>query len=266
MTVSITRRQRTALLFLSASGYLAWFAGLGEPIGAQDLGSARQARIRLPERTRLVRIGGLVRRDPFAIAPTPGTTIVTPDGVAATERAAAASTSGLAVPDIVPNDTSRQENSLFVRATITGAHPVAYVANGSAMDIVRVGDVLGDRRIAAIDLHGIAFADGSRLDLPDGFARAPARHSSAITLSIDDLRRLLAPAAPVASPSANGAPTSAPSVVSSPATPALQTSPAPLPTVDRSGLHPGENPTPDVVDPTPYPNPYPYAPGTSHRT
>ena len=51
---------------------------------------------------------------------------------------------------------------LAVRATIVGPNPVAYVENGTVMDIVRVGDTLGEQRIVRIDLRGITFGDGSQ--------------------------------------------------------------------------------------------------------
>ena len=121
------------------------------------------------------------------------------------------------------------------------------------MDIVRVGDIVGDRRVAAIDLHGIAFADGSRLELPDGFARRsdPAQ-THAVTLSIEDLRRLMTPLTRTAAPSPSPASTGCRVCLMQRLLhriPRRRHSP----TVDRRGLRPGDNPTPDLVDPTAYP-------------
>lgn len=224
-------------------------------------GPARRATIRPRERVSLASVRDFVRRDPFAVA-TPYAPMVTPQS--AVPRAFAPPTAALAVPDIVPSDAPLPERALAVRATITGSRAVAYVANGTAMDIVRVGDIVGDRRVAAIDLHGIAFADGSRLELPDGFARRsdPAQ-THAVTLSIEDLRRLMTPLTRTAAPSPSPASTGAAMPYATSA--ASNSTPAPLTTVDRRGLRPGDNPTPDLVDPTAYPLPYPYAPGATHR-
>jgi hypothetical protein len=159
--------------------------------------------------------------------------------------------------DLAMNDASAgSEMTLVVRATIVGKHSVAYVANGSEMDIVRVGDSLGDRRIASIDLEGIAFTDGSRLDLVASYEATPAPapvRSNAIDLRIDQLRKLFARSdvSGNAQVSATQPPIEAPQT-ESPVTP------APLRTTDTTGLAPGTNPTPDLSDPTAYPYPYPY--------
>jgi hypothetical protein len=158
---------------------------------------------------------------------------------------------GVSVPNIDTTSSDEPRNELVVRAAIVGPAPVAYVEDGSGMQIVRVGDVVGGRNVSAIDLQGIAFTDGTRLDLP-GAARdasgtpVPARPPA---------RALTPPPAPVPSK------TIAPKTASpSPAPDVAYPTPGPLPTADRRGLAPGVNPTPDAFGPTPFAYPYPYAP------
>ncbi|MBD5655818.1 MAG: hypothetical protein IAI50_11660 [Candidatus Eremiobacteraeota bacterium] len=266
MRLSITHAQRKLLLFLSASGYTAWFAGLGEPLHAAESGVSRVAVLTFQPRASLPRIASVIVRDPFAVAQTsreraasPSRTIQPPSapggGMVADETE---------VPDIGSSGATPSEaTALVVRATIAGATPVAYVARGSAMDIVRIGDTLAGRRITTIDLHGIAFDDGSRLDLADAFApppRQPQKH--ALALGIEDLRRLLGPANRA---TALPAPSPAPLVPVTPAPAQLAyPTPGPLPTVNARGLPVGVNPTPDPYAPTPFPEPYPYAPPPRH--
>ncbi|GAC1530335.1 MAG: hypothetical protein NVS2B8_18380 [Vulcanimicrobiaceae bacterium] len=151
------------------------------------------------------------------------------------------------------------------RATIVGRNPVAYVANGNVMDIVRIGDRLGDHRVAKIDLRGIAFADGLRLDLPGNFEAPPAKRAASgggVTIKLDDLRKLLAgprAAGPLAPP-AGANPGTVATAVPTPAPTGTFPTPGPLPTIDQRGIPPGTNPTFDPTAPTPYPEPYPYAP------
>jgi hypothetical protein len=289
MNVSLTSRQRATLLFLSASGYIAWFSGLGDRIEAQGLGPSETATFTIAQPGRVPNVAGVIRRDPFAGKPPERATAgLMPSSALRSEGftalgddrantrgdaalAIASGSAGVTVPNIgaepsVVAQVSAPTLTLALRATITGPNPVAYVANGSVMDIVRVGDTLGDRRIAKIDLRGIAFADGTRLDLPEISLSSPrqpatrAPHPSAPrTLTIGDLRRLLLPrrAEPAAVPDAPTMPVPSPTY--------NYPTPGPLPTIDQRGLPVGVNPTPDPNAPTAYPYPYPYAPPVPHE-
>lgn len=273
--IALSRAQRGALLFVSASAYLAWYSGLGEPLEAQGIARGSTTTLALIPHGEPGRLATLIRRDPFSGAPVTATPedrplFATAPTAPRPNLPSNETVANLAVPDIATRDGAPEVGSaqlLVVRATIVGSNPVAYVANGSMMDIVRIGDRLGDRRIGTIDLRGIAFTDGSRLDLPDAFVappRAPARTPATVTIKLEDLRKLvLRPRAqsPPLAPGAGlrGAPQVLP-LVAIPAPTGTFPSPGPLPTIDARGIPVGTNPTPDANGPTPYPNPYPYAP------
>ena len=259
MTFTLTRRTRAMLLFLSAAGYTAWFSGLGERTEAQGVAEPNVRAFTLPRTPLWPNVAAAILRDPFAGAPgRAAPSIGSAPPSAMTQERAGNVPAGVVVPNIGEvADADPPAMQLAVRATIVGPNPVAYVENGTVMDIVRVGDTLGDQRIVRIDLRGITFGDGSQLVLPDAYAATPppARAvESAITLRLADLRRLLAPrqaqvaaATPAAPP-----PTPTPS--------ASYPTPGPLPTVNTQGIPVGVNPTFDPTAPTPYPYPYPYAP------
>ena len=264
MRLSTTSAQRKILFFVSISGYAAWFAGLGEPLDAQALDKPATYAPRVFATKPFPRIASLVLRDPFATAsrrvrPAAGRVDVARSAIGPGQLSPSADT---LVPDIVP-DAQAAAPVAAVRATIAGANPVAYVANGQAMDIVRVGDSLGSRRVVAIDLHGLSLDDGTRLDLPQVFLASP--HDSGqrgATFRLEDLRRLIAPLIRAQSQPQDRARASVPAPQSTervdPET--VYPTAGPLPTVDARGLPVGVNPTPDPVDPTPFPDPYPYAP------
>jgi hypothetical protein len=259
--IALTRGQRAQLLFLSASAFTAWFAGLGAPLHAEGIGNAPVTAFSLGPPPPLPRIGAIVVRDPFA-----GRALrensPQRDASHGGESLSASAEGDVRVPDIESGEAlSEATRALVVRATIVGPNPVAYVSDGNAMDIVRVGDALAERHVAAIDLHGVAFNDGTRLDLPEAYTPHPrAVQKRTIALEMDDLRRMLAPLAHGIRP----APTPLPSPSSSASAPATDAfpSPGPLPTIDARGLPVGVNPTPDAHDATPFPNPYPYAPAS----
>jgi hypothetical protein len=206
MKLAITPRQRALLLFVSASGYTAWFSGLGDRTSAAELGSVAQPFVTVDARPDLPSVASIIARDPFLGKPGPGAA----NGTRSQPSAPAGADSSIAmgsVPNpgdvVVPDIASRSgaagdRLTLVLRATIVGPEPVAYVANGTAMDIVRVGDSLGDRRVAKIDLRGIAFADGTRLDLPDAYVATPEparrRAANQDRISLEALRHLLLPA------------------------------------------------------------------------
>lgn len=272
MRLSVTRRQRATLLFLSASGFAAWFSGLGEPIGAQDMDDASVTAFRALPQARPLRVASLIVRDPFAGGPVArepydGNRKPAAREIGAGGAAVHGSSPSLAEESVVPNidaapgdGSGASARTLVVRATIVGQNAVAYVANGTMMDIVRVGDTLADRRIAKIDLHGLVFSDGTRLDLPDAFRATPpsAPAHRAITLGIDDLRRLLAPR-PASTAAGRSIDRTAAKPLPTPSTAETPT-PGPLPSIDTNGLPVGVNPTSNPSNPTAYPYPYPYAP------
>ncbi len=279
--IALTRRQRSLVLFFSASGYIAWFSGLGERLDAQGIIGTPVPALTLGPRAMPPRVASVIRRDPFAGAPErpddqppartagpgmPGMPANGPGGVVPNPAGAVPDPgmpAGTTIASVASDTRSAGPTlTLVVRATIIGPNPVAYVANGRAMDIVRVGDRLGDRRVAKIDLRGLAFSDGSRLDLPGNFDATPAprREAGGVTIRLDDLRALLGvarPHGPLASPArASAGATAAPT----PAPAGTFPTPGPLPTVNQRGIPVGTNPTFDPTAPTPYPEPYPYAP------
>lgn len=284
--ISFTHRQRSLALFFSASAYIAWFSGLGERLDARSLG-APAPMLTLAPRALPPAVGSVILRDPFAAAPSEDRP--EPPPAPRAMNASAAFTSGYtSVPNLAgappvpdpgngttlvaqqsaPNDVRPASSAmtLVVRATIVGSNPVAYVANGSMMDIVRIGDRLGDRRVAKIDLRGLAFADGSRLELVGSFEAPPAPSrrqvtTGGVTIRLDDLRKLLGVAHAQSPPLA---PSTGATVVTPTAAPPKPAgtfpTPGPLPTVNQRGVPVGTNPTFDPTGPTPYPEPYPYAP------
>lgn len=281
--IALTPRQRSLVLFLSASSYIAWFSGLGERLDAQGISGSPSPGMTIEPRPLPPRVNTVIRRDPFAGAPASTETsqsmgasrtrtLAYDSGANIPNVSGGASNSAGSVPDIggaQPYPTSETDPrgngsslTLVVRATITGTNPVAYVANGTMMDIVRVGDRLGDRRIAKIDLRGLAFTDGSRLDLPGNFDATPAPRggNDAVTIKLEDLRKLLvgARANPPLAPPAGTNPTAL--AVPKPAPTNTFPTPGPLPTVNQRGIPVGTNPTFDPNAPTPYPETYPYAP------
>ena len=270
MKLSITRAQRTLLFFLSASGYVAWFAGVGSQLDAQGIVGQRVPSITIPAASPIPRVAEAIKRDPFSGAPAEP---VAADAAASADGdvrpAEAASSKNALDSDSVPNISAggvppavaaAPAMTLVVRATIVGKNSVAYVANGTEMDIVRMGDSLGDRRIRKIDIEGIAFDDGSRLDLASGYNATPAPilpKTKTITLTADQLRRLSA--SYNAQAAAVRPPVAAPTPIPPTAAPAAPETNA-LPTADQKGLIPGTNATPNANAPTAFPYPYPYPP------
>ena len=116
------------------------------------------------------------------------------------------------------------------------------------MTIVRPGDAVEGLRVRLIDLRGVVFDDGTRLELAERSgapepARAPLRPA----------RGTAATEAPAtATPAERSAAGSGP-VNDDP-------TPGPLPT-PKPGSYPlGARPTSDPAAPTAFPYPYPYAP------
>jgi hypothetical protein len=247
---------------LSASSLVAWFSGIDERLGAQNIEGESPGRLAIAPTQPPANVLQIIKRDPFAESASPllagSSESALDDDLAQDDETPGLDSTVAADSVVVPNIGAPDvaATSLVVRATITGPNPVAYVENGSEVDIVRVGDTLGDRRVSVIDLRGITFGDGSRLDLPSGYTATPSPIPLArsITLRVDDLRRLLQ-ARPVNAPQPV-----APAPSRAPASVPDYPTPGPLPTVNPQGLPPGVTPSPDYSAPTGFPYPYPYAP------
>ncbi len=254
----MTPVQRRLLLLISAACLVCWLCGIDRTLDAKTIAYSDRSHD-LPAIHRERRVLDAIVRDPFARPPGQGVR----DGASESPPFDTVPKDGVvAVPDIEPGEAARALPPVALRATIAGPSPVAYVDDGDTMQIVRIGDVVGGRNIASIDLQGISFTDGTRLDLPAASTALvqatpprPAR-AETITLKLEDVRRLLrssgvtnSPPAPISS----SIPASPPSEPSYP-------SPAPLQSADAHGLPPGVNPTPNGIGPTPYPYAYPYAP------
>lgn len=246
------RRLGSRLIFWAATlGGAAWLCraefGLEAQTLAPDahLGGVAAA----PPARRLL---DAIVRDPFAGAP---------DDAPAARPASSWESDAGAAGDRVPNidtaaGTAAPATQLTVRAAIVGSNPVAYVDDGSGMQIVRIGDIVGGRNVSAIDLQGVVFADGTRLNLPAAPPLAvplpPVGHVTRSRAARAAARHLPPPRSSTPSPAAVASPSPAPEL--------LYATPAPLRTVDARGLAPGVNPTPDLFDPTPFSYPYPYPP------
>jgi hypothetical protein len=261
MSFSITRSQRSLLFFFSASGYIAWCSGLDSRLEAQIVAAPGPRPLASLAQRPPPRVSSIIRRDPFVEEQPASISAADSNGDAAPVPDAALADDGPSVPNIaeLPSIDASGPQTLVLKATIAGPNPVAYVRDGADMDIVRVGDLLAGRRVRRIDLQGLEFGDGSRLELPGAFVATPAPETpnpSNAVIPIADLRKLLAaqqgtPKVPpaAASPQATAAPT-----------PSGYPTPGPLPTVNQRGIPVGVNPTPDLSAPTAFPYPYPYPP------
>lgn len=274
---SITSKQRSLVLFLSASSYIAWFSGLDERIDAQSIVESPPPILFITKRNEAPRVDSVIRRDPFASSSFHADSALASSGrvnlAKALDLKRSPTDHDMDVPDIDVDEpdgiSDSQETTtipiLNVKATLTGASPVAYVTNGTNMDIVRIGDLLAGRRIASIDLRGIVFADGTRLDLmPNSETRTTPRTStSGVIRRLDELRKLLL--GRQGHPTELGTAENAEHAIAlKPAHTVTFPSPGPLPTVDQRGFSVGTNPTFDPTAPTPYPEAYPYAPPVRH--
>jgi hypothetical protein len=264
VSFAITRRTRAILVFVSAGAYVLSLCDVSERTEAHGFDVPGSATVVVDVSTP-PSIASIVRRDPFAGEP--GERTDPPSGVSDPGGP------DPVVPDIVPGDAppegadagagARQPLALTVRATIVGRQAIAYVAEGGDLQLVRVGDTLASRRVAAIDERGIELSDGTRADLPESYlatpepARPRRQPLEGAEREIQRLRTLLTNArAAVREPAATHQVPPAPSPLAPPA----EVKPGPLPTVDARGLPVGVNPTPDASDPTAFPYPYPYPP------
>lgn len=260
MSFSITRAQRSLLFFFSASGYIAWCSGLDGRLEAEIIATPHlQMLASLPQRPP-PRVSSIILRDPFAEEQPDAVPVADANGADPSVSNAALADDGPRVPDIadLPGSDASVPQTLTLKATIVGSNPVAYVQDGPGMDIVRVGDLLGGRRVNRIYLQGVSLSDGTRLALPGMFVPTPPPEMPAPAKTgapVADLRKTLAEQqAAGKAPATDAAPQATPTP--SPGFP----SPAPRPTVNQNGIPVGVNPTSDPNAPTPYPYPYPYAP------
>ena len=244
MGLSLTPLQRGALFALSGASYGLAFLSQASALRAQPAPSS----LRLPAQAepRTVIVANSIRRDPFAPTPAPRHFEQRARDESPAEEGAgfAPVPPGLSVPSIdgVAETVAGPPRTLSLKATIAGVAPVAYIEAANAMTIVRPGDVVSGLRVRLIDLRGVEFDDGTRLDLPDR-----ANPTTAPQRSPPHAR-----STPLTPPSAE--------VSATPAPLAAFPSPGPLPT-PKSGAYPlGSRPTSDPAAPTAFPYPYPYAP------
>jgi len=185
-----------------------------------------------------------IRRDPFAGAPSHPHPAPSPThGLSLDEFSDFVALAGSSEP-------APPETEFVLKATIVGAAPVAYLASGMTMRIVRVGDMVGGRKVESIDARGIQLSGSMRLELATSatprLTSAP-RRASRSPFSAARVRDFAASS------------TSAPSAPSFPGS-APPTTPGPPPTI-RPGAYPlGSRPSSDPSAPTALPYPYPYPP------
>jgi hypothetical protein len=247
MSLSLTRLQRNVLFALSGCAYGLAFITDASALRAQP--AADSLRVAPHREPRTIVVAASIRRDPFAATPAPERFAAHRNGDDAGGGAGFAPVpAGLTVPGIdgqpeTVADVLPASRTLSLKATIAGADPVAYVVDGSTLTIVRAGDSVEGLRVRSIDLRGLEFADGTRLDLPE--RATPTR----------------APRAPgVQRSRATDAPPVTADATVAPAPAASEATPAPLPT-PKPGAYPlGSRPTSDPAAPTALPYPYPYAP------
>ncbi len=269
----MTSRYRFACFLVSAGCYTAWLLPLAVGSPAQGFHSAIGPVRPFAPPARPPRL--FIARDPFEPAP-PGRSDgsaarpvaaaaanAAPFDVADEGRSNAAPSNGIDVPDIGGDLASASGQGdpmrdVVLKATIVGARAVAYVQNGGMLDIVRVGDRLGPRRIVRIDLQGIVFDDASRLDLSGGFRAPAAPKTTEHAITIEDLRRELGRLRRRDGAAVRAVtPAAAPHAPTDFLTPSPEPYPtvAPLPSIDPRGRLPDANPTVDTRGPTPYPVP-----------
>jgi hypothetical protein len=185
-----------------------------------------------------------IRRDPFSGAPNHPHPAASPmHGLNLDDFADFVALAGSSEPPPA-------ETEFVLKATIVGAAPVAYLASGTAMRIVRVGDMVGGRKVDSIDARGIELSGSMRLELAASatphLTSAP-RRASRPPFNAARVRDFAA-----SSTSASSAPSLAGSEP--------PTTPGPPPTI-RPGAYPlGSRPSSDPSAPTALPYPYPYPP------
>ncbi len=249
---------RRLWLLVSATSYAATFCGSGDRLGAAEVSEVSITAAAAASPSTDPPVESIVRRDPF-------------EGAIPSTSAPSAPKDGgdVAVPDIVPHyadeiafdETPKTDApALSLRATITGSHPVAFVEVGNTLTIVRISDTIAGKRVAGIDLRGLRFSDGTRLDLVGSSMRAPepalakeAKRPDALMREFQRLRQL------VLSRSTTNLTEIPPSAASQRSSDSVVT-PGPLRTVDPRGIAVGATPIPDTGAPTAFPIPYPYAP------
>ncbi len=249
MSISFAPIRRSSLFALSGAGYALAFLTTASALTAQP--APATVRVRSTPSPPEISVTAAIRRDPFA--PTPGPSL--PATETTRERLGdvgfAPIPPGLRVPSIDGLDDASQApgrdatRTLTLKATIAGPQPVAYVDESGRMEIVRPGDVIAGLRVAAIDLRGIAFDDGTRLALPERADRATPPQAAPMRA---------AARAGASAPPPLAAPSAAPSAV------AAEPTAGPLPTPDRAGYAAGARPTSDPAAPTAFPYPFPYPP------
>jgi hypothetical protein len=154
---------------------------------------------------------------------------------------------------------------LVLKATIAGPDPVAYVSDGNAMLVVRGGDAIDGKRVRSVDLRGLTFDDGTRLELPERAAAAPSAGARSGGRA-ERRERRSKPHPAGGSSHERSSPATAPASTAGPAAPAAfesppaEPTPGGLPTIKPGPYPAGGRPTSDPAAPTAMPYPYPYPP------
>jgi hypothetical protein len=253
MTPYLTPLQRTAAFAFSAVTYGLAFLSDGSALKAQPAAnSLRVAPLVLPT---TLAIAASIRRDPFAFTPRPQRLAepAAPAGTGDANAGFAPVPPGLTVPSIDGlGQAEGPSRSISLKATIAGEQPVAYLQDGQRMTIVRPGDAIEGLRVRLIDLRGVAFDDGTRLELPERSGAAERARATVLPARGTAAAEAAPTATPAPASAGGGAAGSGP----------LHDGPTPgqLPT-PKPGSYPlGTRPTSDPAAPTAFPYPYPYAP------
>jgi hypothetical protein len=273
MRLALTRRQRGALLTTSAVAYVLSSGLFGQSLLAQEREASSNTSLSVVRHVESPEVGAILRRDPFSGDPTHEAMTPASDATtlsAGNALASQASGGAWRVPDIagLPPDPGlapqpSPTTPLELRATIAGRRPLAYVQDGTSLDIVRIGSKLGERTIVAIGLRGIVFDDGTSLALSSHPATSPrpSQSRSNLASAIDEIRRLIRTALRAGNGAASaGSPSQQPPASVAPVSPAPDSRatlppPGPLPTVVPDFLPVGVSPTSDPNGATPFPLP-----------
>jgi len=265
--LGITRSQRTLLFFISALGYVEWLTGPASRIEAEGSPNSANDTITLTEPSSTP-VELVIVRDPFTGAPRPQPSfkqVGRPSAAGVFDGQTATPTDGqTVVPDLQvgsPITVGATGSKLELKATIVGGNSVAYLQDGTSMQIVRVGDVLGSRIVRSIDLAGVELDDGSRIDLrPEGRSETPAPQRTPVSVTerfAERLQALLNRAASSmrsASPISSAQPSAPPPQASGRPTDSYVT-PGPLPTIVPNVLPVGASPSSPPDGASPYPLP-----------
>lgn len=189
--------------------------------------------------------------DPFAAQPDAASVAGAPQTIA---QASGLSSAPGVVPKLgplsVPNPdgsmpagspvlASDQTTTYTLQATLLGNPSIAEFQSGGDVELLKVGDMLGDRKVVRITKGEVDFADGTRISMAGGNAQNPSQSVPAAPMTAPGVAVTTAPGlAPNATPAA------APVSSAPPASPAT----APQPQVFVTP--PAQRPTPAAPAPS----------------